>query len=187
MTVQPKPIPETPTGAKPQSQGFKKWLNHRTLRRIIQIGAAGFITFLAVQLAVVGEGGPQAPASPEAFCPFGGLETLYKFLTSGGSFVSHTHLSNVVMLIAVLASALLLRSAFCGWICPLGFLQELMSMFSRLLQKRISAVRRGCSFSQKTRRAPGGAGPLSPLCQIPGAGLDGGRFGIFWLHGLPRF
>ena len=33
------------------------------------------------------------------------METLYKYLTSGGSFVSHTHLSNLVLLVAVLAGA----------------------------------------------------------------------------------
>ncbi|NTU76180.1 MAG: 4Fe-4S binding protein, partial [Anaerolineaceae bacterium] len=49
---------------------------------------------------------------------------------------------NLVLLIAVLVSSLLLRSAFCGWICPLGFIQDLVSNFSKFLQKRIAPVRR---------------------------------------------
>jgi hypothetical protein len=32
---------------------------------------------------------------------------LYQYVASGGSFVSHTHLSNLVILIAVLVTALL--------------------------------------------------------------------------------
>jgi len=88
-------------------------------------------------------------ASPEAYCPFGGLETLYRYITSGGSFVSHTHLSNMVLLVAVLLTALLLRSAFCGWICPLGFLQDLVSNLSQIVQKRIPSVRRGMASLRK--------------------------------------
>jgi polyferredoxin len=149
MTNQSKPLPGTPGSIKPRTKGFKALLAHQTLRRVVQIGVAAFILFLAIQHVVIGENGPVVTASPEAFCPFGGLETLYKYLTAGGSFVSHTHLSNVVLLVATLVTALLLRSAFCGWICPLGFLQELVSNFSRVLQKRIPGLRRGVASLKK--------------------------------------
>ncbi len=134
---------------KPRSRGFKSLITHQVFRRIVQIGVAGFIIFLIVQHIVIGENGAVVTASAEAFCPFGGLETLYKFLTAGGSFVSHTHLSNVVMLVAVLAVALLLRSAFCGWICPLGFFQDLIHLFSKFLQKQIPGLRRGIASLKK--------------------------------------
>jgi polyferredoxin len=113
------------------------------------MGVAAFILFLGIQHVVIGENGPVVTASPEAFCPFGGLETLYKYLTTGGSLVSHTHLSNLVLLVATLVTALLLRSAFCGWICPLGFLQELVSNFSSVLQKRLPGLRRGITTLKK--------------------------------------
>jgi len=99
----------------------------------------------------VGESSSNVTASPEAFCPFGGLETLYKYITSGGSFVSHTHLSNVVVLVAVLVTALLARSAFCGWICPLGFIQDLIGSFSAFLRKRFPGLRRAIN-NLKARR-----------------------------------
>ncbi len=127
---------------KAQKQGVKRLFSHQALRRLIQSGVAVFIAYLAIQHVLVGESSSTVTASAEAFCPFGGLETLYKYITSGGTFVSHTHLSNVVLLVAVLVSALLLRSAFCGWICPLGFLQDLVAMFSRALQRKIPALRR---------------------------------------------
>lgn len=113
----------------------------RKLRRIVQLTVAGFILFLMIQHIVVGESSTASTASPEAYCPFGGLETLYQFITGGNSFISHAHLSNIVMLIAVLVVALLFRSAFCGWICPLGFFQDIMHLFSKFLQKRIPGLR----------------------------------------------
>jgi polyferredoxin len=123
-------------------RGLRALLSHGSFRRLSQLSFAGFIIFLVAQHALIGEDSGIVTASAEAYCPFGGLETLYQFISSGGSFISHTHLSNVVLLIAVLLTAMLLRSAFCGWVCPLGFLQDLISSFSRFLQKRIPVLRR---------------------------------------------
>ena len=152
MTMHLKSFATTTGSVKPRLRGIKALLTHRTFRRISQLVFASFIIFLAIQHVVIGESGATATPSVEAFCPFGGLETLYKYITSGGAYVSHTHLSNVVMLVAVLLTALLLRSAFCGWICPLGFLQDLFSNLSGVLQKRFKNVRRAVT-SVKTRGA----------------------------------
>jgi polyferredoxin len=149
MTTQVKQTPEKSNEVKPRLHGFKVLRTHQTFRRIIQTAVIAFIAFLAIQQVLIGETGAVVTASAEAFCPFGGLETLYKFLTSGGAFVSHTHLSNIVLLAAVLLVALLLRSAFCGWICPLGFLQDLVSNFSSFLQKRIPGLRRSIASLKK--------------------------------------
>jgi len=153
MAAQTGLSPKTSGTVKQKTKGFKALLNSQTFRRISQIGFAAFIAFLVVRNIIVGEDGAIATASAEAYCPFGGLETLYKFITDGGTFVSHTHLSNVVMLIAVLAVALLFRSAFCGWICPLGFIQDLVNKFSVLLQKWFPGIRRRfASLKKKTSR-----------------------------------
>ena len=149
MSAQLKSIPGTPGSVKPRLKGLKALANHQTLRRITQLGASGFIAFLAIQHVIIGENGAVVTASAEAFCPFGGLETLYKYITAGETYVAHTHLSNLVLLIAVLVVAVLLRSAFCGWICPLGFLQDLVSNLSSVLQKRIPGLRRGIATLKK--------------------------------------
>ena len=135
---------------KPRVKGFKALLTHQTFRRLVQLAFAAFITYITVVHVVVGESVANVTASPEAFCPFGGLETLYQYITSGGTFVSHTHLSNLVVAAAVLIVALLLRSAFCGWICPLGFIQDIIHSFSAWLQKRFVPVRK--LFREISRR-----------------------------------
>jgi polyferredoxin len=109
---------------------------------VVQASFAFFILFVIIRHAVIGEDSGIVTASAEAYCPFGGLETLYNYITSEGATISHTHLSNVVMLVAALVTALLLRSAFCGWVCPLGFIQDLVSSLSRWLQKRSLTLRK---------------------------------------------
>ena len=54
------------------------------------------------------------------------------------------------MAAAVLISAVLLRSAFCGWICPLGFIQDAIHSLSARLQKRSVPIRK--AFRTLTQR-----------------------------------
>jgi len=134
---------------KPRLRGIKGLFTHHALRRLSQLAFLTFIAVLAIQRVVIGEGGATVIASAEAFCPFGGLETFYSYLANGGTFVSHTHLSNLVILAAVLITALVLRSAFCGWVCPLGFLQDLISNLSFVLRKHIPGLRRAITSLKK--------------------------------------
>ena len=137
MTAQSIPIK-----IKPRVSGFKALLTHQAFRRWVQLAFAAFILYVTVVHVAGGESASNLTASPEAFCPFGGLETFYKYITSGGTYVPHTHLSNLVLAAAVLVTALLLRSAFCGWICPLGFIQDVIHSFSAWLQKRFVPLRK---------------------------------------------
>ncbi len=145
-----KNAPAAPGAVKARRKGWERLANPQTLRRITQLGFFAFIAFIAVRHVLVGEAGATITASWEAYCPLGGLETLYKFITSGGSFVSHTHLSNIVVLVAALLTALLARNDFCGWVCPLGFIQDMISRFSAKVQKRFKPVRRAVK-TLKTR------------------------------------
>jgi NapH/MauN family ferredoxin-type protein len=141
MSVQSRSIGSS-SSVKPRLRGARRLLTHQTLRKVIQASFAFFILFVIVRHVVIGEDSGIVTASAEAYCPFGGLETLYNYVISAGGTISHTHLSNVVMLVAVLITALLLRSAFCGWVCPLGFIQDLVSSLSRWLQKRSLTLRK---------------------------------------------
>src|SRR5581483_11943734 len=125
---------------------WRSWLarlwNIQSLRLTTQLGFALFILYTLVIHTLVGEGGSVITTSAEAYCPFGGLETLYTFVSSGGTYVSHTHLSNLVMLASVLLLAVVARGAFCGWICPLGAIQEWLFAGSAWAQKRIPPLGR---------------------------------------------
>lgn len=124
-----RPGPAWPTRRPPADQ---------LLRRAIQLGVAGVVAVVALERATAGRG----VASAEALCPFGGLETAIR-LIGGSGYVQHVHVSNVVLAAAVLILAVLGRNAFCGWICPLGFLQDFVAGASTLLQRRVRPVRHG--------------------------------------------
>ncbi len=110
------------------------------VRRLVQVSAAGAIGWFVIQRAVAPSSG--SSVSPESICPFGGIETIATFLTTG-SFVPHVHPANVVLAAAVVALAFFARGAFCGWICPLGFAQDAVASLSASFQRRFPIVRRG--------------------------------------------
>lgn len=124
-----------------------RWPAHQVLRRLVQAAIAAVVAVVALERASVGRG----VATPEALCPFGGFETAIR-LATGAGFVPHVHVSNVVLAVGVLLLAILARSAFCGWICPLGFLQDAVAGASRLAQKRIRPVRQGVRWLKSNAR-----------------------------------
>ena len=107
-------------------------------RRGVQVLVALFIGSVTLEQVMAAVEGPSV-TSPEAFCPFGGIETIVTFITTG-AYVPHVHTANLVLAIAVLVLAFVARGAFCGWICPLGFLQDLVAGLSALVQRRVPAV-----------------------------------------------
>lgn len=64
-------------------------------------------------------------ASVDALCPFGGFETLFTFIATGG-FVPRILISSLILGLGVLLTVLVFRRGFCGYVCPFGFVQELM-------------------------------------------------------------
>ncbi len=60
----------------------------------------------------------------EAYCPFGGVESLWGLITEG-QFTCALGPLNLSLMIAVIALTLVAKKSFCGWVCPIGFLGEL--------------------------------------------------------------
>lgn len=121
---------------KRRPAGLSALANIQNVRRLVQLFFVLFIGYSMYAHITIGD----TVASPEAYCPFGGFETLYKFITSDGKTVSHTHLSNVVLFGSLLALTVVARGSFCGWICPFGALQEWLHGFSGWLQKRVPGL-----------------------------------------------
>jgi len=67
----------------------------------------------------------------EAYCPFGGVESLWGLLADGG-FTCTLGPLNLSFLLALLGLVLLCKKAFCGWACPIGFLGELAARLGGL-------------------------------------------------------
>lgn len=93
--------------------------------RLTQLGFALFIIAgsVAHQTAVTDGNTP----SIDGLCPFGGVETLWRFLSSGGQYVPKTHLSNPVLLGGLVIGTLIAGGAFCGWVCPFGAVQDALN------------------------------------------------------------
>jgi ferredoxin len=61
----------------------------------------------------------------EAWCPMGGIESLYPYLMHG-TMICSLAATNFFALIAVLLMTLIFKRIFCGYICPLGAIAEFM-------------------------------------------------------------
>jgi len=108
------------------------------IRKLSQWFFYGLILFIAVNhtLAESGTGIPfLASTSLHAVCPFGGVETLYTMATSG-LLVKKIHYSSLVLAALALILSILFGPVFCGWICPLGTVQEWVGRAGRKLFRR---------------------------------------------------
>lgn len=72
-------------------------------------------------------------ANCERWCPFGGVEAIYTYAQEGNMLCSLAT-SNFFILGGVLGMTLLLRRAFCGYMCPLGTLAEWLHALGRRLR-----------------------------------------------------
>jgi len=71
-----------------------------------------------------------ASASLHAICPFGGVVSIYEFVTTG-LFVQKTHESSFILMFASFVLAIGFGPIICSWVCPLGPFQEWVGMLGR--------------------------------------------------------
>ena len=108
------------------------------IRRVVQWFFFVLIGLIVLNHSLVesGSGIPfLASASLHGVCPFGGVETLYTYLASG-LFVQKIHDSSLVLAAIVILMSILFGPVFCGWVCPLGTVQEWVSKIGKKLFKR---------------------------------------------------
>ena len=75
-------------------------------------------------------------ASLHAICPFGGVVSFWQLATAG-TLVKKIHESAVALAIIGLALSVLFGPVICGWVCPLGSVQEwLGSLGRKIFRKR---------------------------------------------------
>ncbi len=88
---------------------------------------------------------------PEAYCPFGGMQTLATYLTRGSMACSMT-MVQIMMGVALAVGVILFGRLFCSYICPLGLVNELFVKLRRALGIKIIAIKNG-SAADKILRA----------------------------------
>ncbi|MBL7006204.1 MAG: 4Fe-4S binding protein [Spirochaetia bacterium] len=117
---------------------MKKRIRLTSVRRSIQIFFFILILFISVGHSL-SESGISLPliegASLHAVCPFGGVVSIYQYLTAG-TFTQKIHDSSFILMILVFLTAILFGPVFCGWICPFGSIQEWIGKIGRKIFKR---------------------------------------------------
>jgi len=93
------------------------------------------IFFTAVTTLTVLHQRLQNMPSIDSLDPFGGVETLLKYL-AGGEFIKKIMPSNIVLLVAIIVLGIVLSRFFCGWICAFGALQGAFGWLGKKLFKR---------------------------------------------------
>ncbi|MGB9678874.1 MAG: 4Fe-4S binding protein [Thermoanaerobacteraceae bacterium] len=74
-------------------------------------------------------------ASLHALCPFGGVVTIYQYITTG-TFIQKIHESSFILMIIGFIIAILFGPLFCGWICPFGTFQEFIGKLGKKIFKK---------------------------------------------------
>jgi len=112
----------------------------RWVRRSIQVFFLVLVALIATNEALSERGIETLSfikgASLHAICPFGGVVSFWQLATTG-TLVKKIHESAVALSIIGLVLSVLFGPVICGWICPLGSVQEwLGSLGRKLFRKR---------------------------------------------------
>ena len=98
----------------------------------------GVLAALAAFLLIPGKD----PANPEAYCPMGGLQALTTFFVRG-SLPCSMSMVQIVMGIVLAAAVVLFSKLFCGYLCPLGTVQDLLMKLRNTIGWRGIVIKNG--------------------------------------------
>lgn len=75
------------------------------------------------------------PAGVEGFLPISALMSLYYFFLSGE--IHQAHPAGFMILIGIISVSFLFGKSFCSWMCPVGFISELVGDFGDKIAKKL--------------------------------------------------
>ncbi len=123
------------------------------LRLVLQIAVFALVLLIALSkwLSELGIVIPLLPdASLHAVCPFGGVVTIYEFITNG-TFIQKIHSSSFILMLLGMLTALFFGPIFCSHFCPFGSFQEWLGKlgkklfpkrYNKLVPKKLDSVLR---------------------------------------------
>ncbi len=133
---------------KPAISVKRKTFSTRTFRFWAQLFALGITLWVGVQFVLFvafleGKGSHAAVSRPpgvEGFLPISGLLSLRDWVQSG--HLNPIHPSSAIILLAIVAVAFFFKKGFCSWVCPVGFISEMIgAVGDRLVGRRLKLPR----------------------------------------------
>lgn len=112
-------------------------MKKKNIRIVVQVFFFALIGLISINKTLAESGGGVtflSDASLPALCPFGGVVTLYNLFTLG-TFIKKIHMSAVILMSIIFILAILFGPVFCGWVCPLGTVEEWIGKAGRKLFK----------------------------------------------------
>ncbi|HOZ23120.1 MAG TPA: 4Fe-4S binding protein, partial [bacterium] len=110
----------------------KELADPQAIRRMVQWGFALLTIWIGIKFILfVHQAGGEGeitltrPPGVEAFLPISALISLKYWLFTG--IFNTIHPASLVLLLVIIATALLLKKGFCGWVCPFGLLSEYLA------------------------------------------------------------
>lgn len=100
-------------------------------RHILQLGLIVIIAGFILKVFFGGE-----PADVEAYCPFGGLQSLVTYLNSN-TLACSMSIVQIMMGVTLAVGVILFSKLFCGYLCPLGTVTEWMAVLRKKMKINI--------------------------------------------------
>ena len=75
------------------------------------------------------------PPGVDGFLPISSLMSFYLFLTTGE--IHPAHPAGLFIFLAIVLVSLIFGKSFCSWLCPIGYISELVGDFGEKLLKKI--------------------------------------------------
>ncbi len=161
LSRQVKPIPPGQKRERPRYRSETSWYKRlglrlredsQFLRSTVQLAFVllclwiGIEFYLFMQWGVSGGAEPffNRPPGAEGFLPISALMSLKYWIQTG--VINDIHPSGLFILLAIVAGALLLKKAFCGWMCPVGTLSEGLWMLGKKIFGRNLKVPRWLDY-----------------------------------------
>jgi ferredoxin len=122
----------------------RRWLGRlrddsQFLRTAVQCAFAGLCVWIGVEFTFFVRWGMSGGAAPmvdrppgaEGFLPISALISLKYWIQTG--VINGIHPSGLFILLAIIGVSILVKKAFCSWLCPIGTLSESLWMLGRKL------------------------------------------------------
>lgn len=115
---------------------MKKHFGNNVWRNVLQLSLLGFVTYYWGRVII----NPEYLVDFEAYCPMGGFQAFVNMFISGNLACSMSEVQ-VMMGIALAIGVVLFSKLFCGYLCPLGTINEFISKWGRKLKVQVEVGR----------------------------------------------